>query len=77
MIRSFKHRPKKKTDKLANSNNFNRGINTIHRFLYTCNVACVHVTFIVITINTTYEDLLYFAAEQESVCIRKKIGKCK
>ena len=53
----------------------NRGINTVHIFLCMHNVACVHVMFMVVTMHTICEGLhkkFYFAAEQDSVCIRKK-----
>ena len=57
MIKSPMHRTKERTDKWANSNNFNIGINNVDGFLSTCNVAYMHITFMVVTVHAIYEDL--------------------
>ena len=38
-----------------------RGINTMHKFLCTCNTVCVHITYTVVTVYmyTICEDLGY------------------
>ena len=66
-------------DKLANSNNFNIDElpNTMHGF--SCNVACVHVTFMVVTVHAICERLHknFLFCSRTGVCMYKRIGKCK
>ena len=78
MIRSSKHRAK---DKLANSNNFNIEESIpLQGSSCTRNVACVHFTFMVVTVHAVFEGLHknFLFCSRTGVCMyKKKIGKCK
>ena len=52
----------------------------MHKFSCTRNVACVHVTFMVVTVHTICKGLhknFLFYSRTEECMYKKKIGKCK